>query len=103
MKLQKQPLDVKSSFHLYPIRLNLLKLNKTQRDVYDELFKLGIAVNIHYIPVYRQPYYEDLGFKEGYCPEAENYFKEALSIPIFPSMSFEDHDRVVDTLKKVLI
>ncbi len=100
---QTQPNKIKSSFHLYPIRLDLSKTGKTQRKVYDELFEMGIAVNIHYIPVYRQPFYEDLGFKEGYCPEAENYFKEALSIPIFPSMSLEDHNRVVVALKRILL
>ena len=92
-----------SSFHLYIIRLMLDKISKTQRQIHDELIDLGIMVNLHYIPVYRQPVYQDLGFKKGYCPEAENYFKEALSIPIHPSMSEDDQNTVIKLLKQVIV
>ncbi len=79
------------------------KISKTQRQIHDELIDLGIMVNLHYIPVYRQPVYQDLGFKKGYCPEAENYFKEALSIPIHPSMSEDDQNTVIKLLKQVIV
>ena len=102
IKLPKQNPQIKSSYHLYPIRLDFSKCAKTQREIYNELFDIGIAVNIHYIPVYRQPFYEDLGFKIGYCPQAESYFREALSIPIYPSMTFDDQSRVKESLQQVI-
>ncbi len=91
-----------SSFHLYVIRLKLDKLKKTQIDIHDELIDKGILVNLHYIPVYRQPYYQKLGFKKDYCPESENYFKEALSIPIHPSLTDDDQSTVISTLEEVV-
>ena len=63
--------DGYSSFHLYVIRLKLSQIERTPRQVYDALRAAGILVNLHYIPVYRQPYYEQMGFEAGYCPEAE--------------------------------
>jgi UDP-4-amino-4,6-dideoxy-N-acetyl-beta-L-altrosamine transaminase len=92
-----------SSYHLYIIRLDLDKIIKTQPQIHDELIKLGILVNLHYIPVYRQPFYEKMGFKAGYCPESESYHREALSIPMYPTLSSEEQDRVINTLKKVII
>ena len=62
----------------------------------------GFNVNVHYIPVYRQPYYESMGFKPGYCPAAESYYTETISLPIFPSLSTTDQDRVIATLTKVM-
>lgn len=94
--------DCYSSFHLYVIRLQLEKMHKTQRQVYDQLREAGVMVNLHYIPVYRQPYYERLGFKKGYCPQSEKCFLESISIPIFQSLSAEDQNRVVRTLFEVL-
>lgn len=94
--------DSHSSYHLYPIRLNADKTSKTQREVYDVLRAEGILVNLHYIPVYRQPIYEAMGFKAGYCPEAERYYHETISIPMYPAMNNEQQDRVVATLRKAL-
>ena len=78
------------------------KTKKTQRQVYDALQSNNINVNLHYIPVYRQPYYETLGFEIGYCPEAEQYYREALSIPMFPSISTLDHSKVIEVLQGLL-
>lgn len=90
--------DSYSAYHLYVIRLKIDKISKTQNQVYKDLHNAGIAVNLHYIPVYRHPYYEKLGFREGYCPEAESYFNEALSIPMYPALSNEQQDRVIEIL-----
>lgn len=90
--------DSYSAYHLYVIRLKIDEISKTQNQVYQDLHNAGIAVNLHYIPVYRHPYYEKLGFKEGYCPEAESYFNEALSIPMYPALSNEQQDRVIEIL-----
>jgi UDP-4-amino-4,6-dideoxy-N-acetyl-beta-L-altrosamine transaminase len=90
-----QHLDSYSSYHLYVIRLKLDKINKTQRQVYEAIYSAGILVNLHYIPVYRQPYYERMGFSAGYCPEAEQYYSESLSIPLYPGLTEAQQDKVV--------
>jgi UDP-4-amino-4,6-dideoxy-N-acetyl-beta-L-altrosamine transaminase len=94
--------DTYSSYHLYPIRIKLIESKKNQRQIYDVLQTNGINVNLHYIPVYRQPFYEEMGFKVGYCPQAEAYHKEALSIPIFPSLTHEQQSFVIDILVREL-
>jgi dTDP-4-amino-4,6-dideoxygalactose transaminase len=63
----------------------------------------GFTVNLHYSPVYRQTYYERMGFKSGYCPAAERYFTETISLPIFPSLATTDQDRVIAALTKVMM
>ena len=90
--------DSFSSYHLYPIRIQLSEAKRSQRQVYDALQAADINVNLHYIPVYRQPYYEAMGFKAGYCPDAEQYHKEAISIPMYPTMSEAQQDKVVSCL-----
>ena len=94
--------DSYSSYHLYPIRLKLVENDQTQRKVYDQFHTAGILVNLHYIPVYRQPYYEAMGFKIGYCPEAEQYHKEVITFPIYPTMSEAQQDAVVSCLREAL-
>lgn len=94
--------DSYSSYHLYIIRIRLEETQQTQRMVYNALLSAGIGVNLHYIPVYRQPYYESLGFEAGYCFEAEKFHREALSIPIHPSLTMCQQDHVIDSIKFVL-
>ena len=98
---QQHP-DAYSSYHLYPIRVSLTKCGKTQQQVYRGLHEAGILVNLHYIPVYRQPFYERMGFGVGYCPEAERYYKETVSLPMFPSLLREQQQHVVRALTDVL-
>lgn len=93
--------DTYSAYHLYLIRFELGAIRKTQRQVYNELRDAGILVNLHYIPVYLQPYYEKMGFQRGYCPAAEAYYKEVLSIPMYAGLSDEQQERVVATLRQV--
>jgi UDP-4-amino-4,6-dideoxy-N-acetyl-beta-L-altrosamine transaminase len=95
--------DSYSSYHLYPIRLKLGEDEQTQRQVYDALHAAGIMANLHYAPVYRQPYYEAMGFKPGYCPEAEQYHKLVISIPMYPSMTEAQENRVVIALSESLV
>jgi UDP-4-amino-4,6-dideoxy-N-acetyl-beta-L-altrosamine transaminase len=94
--------DSFSAYHLYVIRLQLNLISKTHKQVYDALREAGILVNLHYIPVYRQPYYEKFGFKSGYCPQAESYYSEVISIPIYVGMTIEQQDRVVAALADAL-
>ena len=90
--------DTWSSFHLYPIRVRSNAVGKSQSDIANVLADAEIYVNHHYIPVYRQPYFERLGFSVGYCPDAEEYFQETISLPIFPTLSESDQERVIDLL-----
>jgi len=91
-----------SSWHLYIIRLQLNRLRKTHRQIFEELRSAGIGVQLHYIPVYLQPYYRQLGFQPGYCREAEKYYSEAISLPIYYALSEADQDRVTRTLASIL-
>lgn len=92
--------DSYSAYHLYVIRLKLDGNTKTQQKAYESLRASGILVNLHYIPVYRQPYYAGLGFKEGLCPEAEQYYAEAISLPMYPALNEAQQDLVITTLRK---
>lgn len=91
--------DTESSFHLYPICIDSNQSKVTQRELYEGLKAAGINVNLHYIPVYRQPYYEALGFKTGYCPEAEKYHQQAISIPLHPSLSVEEQNKIIQAIR----
>jgi UDP-4-amino-4,6-dideoxy-N-acetyl-beta-L-altrosamine transaminase len=95
--------DSKSSWHLYVIRLKLDKINKTHRQVFEELRAAGIGVNLHYIPIHLQPYYQKLGFKLGDLPQVEKYYKEAISIPLYYGLDEESQDKVVTSLRESLI
>jgi len=97
-----QQADSYSGYHLYVIRLKLNEINKTQRQVYDAFYAAGIGVNVHYIPVYRQPYYERMGFNVGYCPQAEQYYSEVISIPMYPGLTGVQQDFVVQALRVAL-
>lgn len=91
-----------SGLHLYVIRLQLNKISKSHRQVFEELREQGIGVNLHYIPVHTQPYYQRMGFKVGDYPQAERYYAEAISLPMFQSLLEEQQDQVVVALRKVL-
>jgi UDP-4-amino-4,6-dideoxy-N-acetyl-beta-L-altrosamine transaminase len=94
--------DSYSGFHLYVVRLQLPAIGRTRRSVFEHLRALGIGVNVHYIPVHTQPYYRDLGFRHGQYPEAEKYYEEALTLPLYPTLSEQQQDEVVDALRKAL-
>jgi len=92
--------DSYSGLHLYVIRLKLDEIGKTNCQVFEALRTAGIGVNLHYIPVYRQPYYSDLGFKAGLCPEAEQYYAKAISLPMYPALTDAQQDQVVSALRE---
>lgn len=87
-----------SAWHLYMIRLDLKAIASTRREVFDRMRAQGILVNVHYIPVHLQPDYARFGFKEGMFPEAEQYYQECITLPMFPGMTDEDVHRVRDAL-----
>ena len=94
--------DSYSGLHLYVIRLQLQKMDKTHREVFESLRDLGIGVNLHYIPVYRQPFYERMGFKRGDFPESEKYYQEAISLPMYQTLTDEQQIQVVSALDKAV-
>lgn len=94
--------DSYSGLHLYVIRLKLEQLDKTHRQVFDALRAQGIAVNLHYIPVHTQPYYQEMGFKLRDFPEAERYYAEAISLPMFQTLTESQHNQVVVALEKAV-
>ena len=97
-----QHADSYSGLHLYVIRLKLGEMKKTHREVFEALRAAGIGVNLHYIPVHRQPYYERLGFRAGHCPVAERYYTEAISLPMYPGLTEEQQGQVVCALDKAV-
>lgn len=95
--------DSYSAYHLYVIRLRLDKIAPiTHRQVFEALRAKDIMVNLHYIPVHTQPYYQEFGFKLGDFPESENYYNQAISIPMHPSLTGEEQDFVIQSLRDAL-
>ncbi|RYD06305.1 hypothetical protein N752_05275 [Desulforamulus aquiferis] len=94
--------DTYSAYHLYVIKLKLEELSKTHKTVFEEIRSAGINANLHYIPVHTQPYYKKLGFKIGDFPEAEKYYRQAISLPLYYSLSEQEQDYVIQVLKEVL-
>ena len=92
-----------SGLHLYVIRLKLDELKASRKQVFEALRAKGIGVNVHYIPVHTQPYYENLGFKLGDFPVAEAYYDSAISLPMYPDLTDAQIQYVYESLKEVLV
>lgn len=92
--------DGYSGLHLYVVRLKLGEIRRTHREVFQAMRDAGIGVNLHYIPVPRQPYYERMGFRRTDFPEAERYYAEAISLPMYPTLTDRQQDTVVTALRK---
>jgi UDP-4-amino-4,6-dideoxy-N-acetyl-beta-L-altrosamine transaminase len=91
-----------SAFHLYVLLIEFNRIKKSRKEVMEILFKKGIGTQVHYIPVYLQPYYsKNFGFKKGACPKAEDYYEKCLSIPLFPSMKNSDVLKVIKSIKEL--
>nr|WP_255571996.1 UDP-4-amino-4,6-dideoxy-N-acetyl-beta-L-altrosamine transaminase [Anoxybacillus sp. ST70] len=94
--------DGDSSWHLYMIRLKLDKLTASRREIFEALQQQNIGVNVHYIPIHLQPYYQQLGYKKGMCPNAEKLYEEVITLPLFPAMSEEDVNDVIHAVKRTI-
>ena len=94
--------DGYSGLHLYVIRLQLDKISKTHLQVFESLRQQGIGVNLHYIPVHTQPYYQKMGFHADGFPNAIAYYSDAISLPMFQGLTDEQQDHVVKILAGVL-
>lgn len=94
--------DSYSGLHLYVIRLELEKISVSHRLVFELLQHEGLGVNLHYIPVHLQPYYQHMGFASGDFPEAERYYTNAISLPMFPTMTYDQQDRIISAIRRAL-
>lgn len=94
--------DSYSGLHLYPIRLQLGSIQNTHLQVFESLRAQGIGVNLHYIPVHTQPYYERMGFKAGDFPQAQAYYREAISLPLYQTLTDAQQDVVIAALGQAL-
>jgi dTDP-4-amino-4,6-dideoxygalactose transaminase len=94
--------DSYSSRHLYVIRLQLEKINSSHRSVFENIRRHGIGVNLHYIPVHTHPFYQNLGFRLGDFPQAERYYTEAISLPIFQTMTDVQQNQIVTAINMAL-
>jgi UDP-4-amino-4,6-dideoxy-N-acetyl-beta-L-altrosamine transaminase len=95
--------NIYSALHLYPIQIDRNKTNFSRKKLFNELRKKGIGVNIHYIPIHTQPYFLNMGFKHGDFPIAESYYQNSISLPLFSQMSFNEQDKVINTLTNILL
>ena len=102
IQLPDQNEDTKSSWHLYVVRVDFSKISKTKNQIFAERKEKGICLNLHYIPVHTQPYYENLGFKGGDFPNSEKYYEEAFTLPLYYSLTDEQQDHIVKSLVEVL-
>ena len=92
--------DGYSGLHLYPIRLQINKITKTHRQVFEALRMKGIGVNIHYIPAH--PYFQSLGFKPEDFPQSQAYYSEAISLPMYQGLTDVQQDAVIEALRSAL-
>lgn len=99
--LPVRPEGTYSGLHLYVVRVTS-GATRTHREVLEGLRAEGVGVNLHYMPVYLQPYYRKLGFAPGLCPNAEAYYAEAISLPMYPGMTDTQQDRVAAVLGRLL-
>ena len=99
---QQIPVNARSACHLFVVKLDRRRTDVSRARAFTTLRAAGIGVNVHYIPVYRHPYYEALGFAAGYCPEAENYYERVISLPMFPDLTEAQLERVVVAMEAAL-
>ncbi|WP_438285113.1 UDP-4-amino-4,6-dideoxy-N-acetyl-beta-L-altrosamine transaminase [Bacillus pseudomycoides] len=100
--LPKQLNHVDSSWHLYIIQLNLPMLKVDRKEIFQALQQENIGVNVHYIPIHLQPYYQKLGYQKGICPNAEKLYESIITLPLFSEMSEQDANDVIQAVKKVI-
>jgi len=103
LRLPQQNATARSSWHLYVVCLKTEQIASSRKQVFDHLIEAGIGVQIHYIPIHLQPYYKQLGFKEGDFPQCEKYYQQAITLPLFVDISDQELEYIVTTLKQSII
>jgi len=91
-----------SGWHIYVIKVKPELITVTRKEIFEALQAENIGVNVHYLPVYLHPYYRDLGYEKGLCPNAEELYENMITLPLFPSMTNEDVTDVIDAVNKVI-
>lgn len=91
-----------SGWHIYVIKINSELLKVSRKEIFEALQAENIGVNVHYLPVYLHPYYKELGYKKGICPNAEELYEDIITLPLFPTMSDKDVEDVVSAVNKVI-
>ena len=89
------------SWHIYVVRAVFSQIGKTKQQIFEEMREHGIVLNLHYIPVHRQPYYEKLGFRQGDFPQSEKYYEEAFTLPLYYDLTNDEQDQIVEALKTI--
>jgi dTDP-4-amino-4,6-dideoxygalactose transaminase len=102
MTLPYRDPEAYSAFHLYVIRLKLDQCRIGRRELVEELHAMGIGTQVHYIPVYLQPFYRQRGFRPGDFPESELYYQQALSLPLHTGLTAIDQERIASALRQYL-
>ena len=100
--VQKEIEESQTVRHLYILRLNGERLNCDRRQFFDALLAENIYSQVHYLPVYWHSYYEKLGYEKGLCPHAEQYYQEVMSLPLYYSLTDDDVEDVIRTVKKLI-
>ena len=90
------------SWHIYVVRVLFDQICKTKQQIFEEMKEREIVLNLHYIPVHRQPYYEELGFRQGDFPESEKYYEEAFTLPLYYDITNDEQNRIVEALRSIL-
>ena len=90
------------SWHIYVVRMAFDQISKTKQQIFDEMKEKGVVLNLQYIPVHRQPYYEKLGFRQGDFPQSEKYYDEAFTLPLYYDLTNDEQDHIVESLRKLL-
>ncbi len=91
-----------SAYHLYVVRLDFSQIKKIKKDIFNAVKDNNIILNVHYIPIHSQLYYRKSGFRVGQFPESEKYYNEAVTLPLYPDLTREEQDHVINTLKSIL-
>jgi len=94
--------DTASAWHLYVVQIDSSRARKNRDEVFREMRRAGVHVNVHYIPVHTQPYYRQLGFREGHFPMAELYYSRTLTLPIYAALTPQEQATVIQTLHRLL-
>ena len=100
IEFQELKSNIYSSYHLFVIRIKNIKSLNEKRRFFNKILSKGINVNLHYIPIYLQPFYRKLGFKEGYCIEAEKYYLEAMTLPLYYELKSMELEFITETICK---
>ena len=101
LRFQRMNVDSYSSMHLFVIRLETENIKKSHLQIFNDLLESGIGVNLHYMPIYKHGYFKKMKFINNDFAQAENYYKEAITIPMFPTLKDSEQSYVIDKIREI--